>query len=186
MNAIILNALDTVEKPPVPELLASLLEAKGWEYEIFPLGEMAIKPCASCGSCNARTPGRCTISDDMQKIYYGWVNSQLVILCTPVSFGGYHSRLKLAIDRASPFNLGYFVTRQGELHHQNRYHPAPSLMTVGILKEDNPREEKTFQYLTERNALNMDICHWASVVVTPQDTMSETRSRIQQALEEVS
>lgn len=187
MKATILDALGVQEKNfSLAEHLVSVLEAKGWQQEIFPLAEMEIKPCTSCGQCAVKNPGRCTIKDDMEKIYSAWANSQLVVFCTPVSFGGYHSGLKIAIDRAMPLNLGYFTIRKGELHHLNRYQSTPSLMTIGLMESNEPDEAQAFEFLTERNAVNMNIHRWASVIVTPGDDISDVHRRFREALEEVS
>lgn len=185
MKALILDALDRETNLEIIPLLASSLEAKGFQNHIFPLRDMDIRPCSSCGCCALKNPGKCTLKDDMENIYRQWVNSQLVILCTPISFGGYHSSMKMVLDRAMPFNTAFFAIRRGELHHENRYHPTPSLMTVGIQEERNSRENEAFHCLTQRNAVNMNIDKCTSVVLTGNDTSSEVEERIKRALEEV-
>lgn len=185
MKAVILDAFAPQEAADILKPLTAMLENRGWKHKVFRLEQMEIKPCASCGSCAADTPGLCTIKDDMEKIYTEWANCQLVVFCSPVSFGGYHSRLKMAQDRFMPMNMAYFCVRQGELHHQNRYDPTPALMTVGFLPEENAREQQAFEYLTERNAINMNISDWAAVVFTGQDTPEDVFRRLESALKEV-
>jgi len=185
LKALILDALDRETNLEIIPLLASSLEEKRFQNQTLSLRDMDIRPCSSCGRCASKNPGQCTLKDDMEKIYRQWVNSQLVILCTPISFGGYHSRMKMALDRAMPLNTAFFTIRRGELHHENRYHPTPSLMTIGIQKERNSRENEAFHCLTQRNAINMNIDKCTSVVLTLQDTSSEVEERIKRALEEV-
>jgi multimeric flavodoxin WrbA len=87
MKAVIFSALKPHEDNDIPGLLSSLLAQRGWETQIFHLNEMDIKPCSSCGHCAAKTPGLCSIKDDMDIIFAAWAQCQLMIFCTPVSFG---------------------------------------------------------------------------------------------------
>ena len=122
----------------------------------------------------------------MEDILARWVRSRLVIFLTPISFGGYHSELKKVIDRILPLKNAYFTVYRGELHHENRYKPMPSLLTIGMLGEDNRGErEKNFRYLTERNAVNMLIDRYAAVVITENDGPGDVEKHITQALMEV-
>ena len=185
MKALVLNALGPKANFNVAELLAVSLGNRGWEHQVFFLEEMDIKPCTSCGNCAAKTPGRCAIKDDMEKLYSGLAKSQLVIFCSPISFGGYHSSFKILQDRIMPMNTAFFTVRKGELHHKSRYCPTPSLMTVGLLRDNNAKEKTAFEYLTERNAINMNIDRWTSVVLTPEDRPEEVLGCLEQALKEV-
>lgn len=189
MKALILDALKSAEDLGIPSLLKNLLAEMHWEAQAFNLGEMEVKPCTSCGHCAAKTPGRCSIRDDMEPIYRYFGECRLMIFCTPVSFGGYHSTLKLVLDRFMPMNTALFTIRKGELHHENRYQPAPSLMTVGILKhgetETKKAEAEAFKYLTQRNAINMNIAKWASVVAHNGIPPEELLQLLDQAIKEV-
>jgi len=61
MRALILNALGKESSnSPAEKLLKVELRDKGWQYEFFPLREMEIKPCLSCGACATKTPGICS------------------------------------------------------------------------------------------------------------------------------
>jgi hypothetical protein len=83
-------------------------------------------------------------------------------------------------------NTALFTIRRGELHHQNRYQPTPSLMTVGLLDNNLTGEKEVFEYLTERNAINFNTDRWTSVVLT-QAELSEVQlpHQLKEALEEV-
>lgn len=185
MKALILNALTSEKNPEAEKILQSELKKKGWQYEIFTLGDMDIKPCASCGNCATNTPGLCPQKDGMDKILAKWVQSQLVILITPISFGGYHSRLKKVIDRLLPLKTAFFTVHRTELHHENRYKPMPSLMTVGIMGEENYQEQKTFRNVTERNAVNLLIDRYAAVIITGNDELGDVKNQIEQGLKEL-
>lgn len=69
MKALVLNAFPASAKNADAEnILKSELKKKGWQYDIFTLGDMDIKPCASCGNCSVRTPGQCSREDGMKDI----------------------------------------------------------------------------------------------------------------------
>ncbi|MDR0198830.1 MAG: flavodoxin family protein [Methanomassiliicoccaceae archaeon] len=59
--------------------------------------EMDIRHCSGCGSCAAS--GKCTIGDDMHRIYQMVAASDIVILATPIYFSGPSSIMKQVIDR---------------------------------------------------------------------------------------
>jgi len=186
LKAVIIDAFNAHEGKDITGLLNELLAEKGWETRLFPISEMDIRPCSSCGNCAAKTPGRCSITDDMEQIYQAWSQCRLLIFCTPLSFGGYSSRLKLVQDRFMPMNTALFTIRKGELHHENRYWPTPSLLTVGQLNNSQPGEKEAFEYLTERNAINMNIDKWAAVVLPEEDPAgTDLRHRLDQAIKEV-
>ncbi len=184
-QVLILNAFPSEKNPQVEEILKAELKDKGWQCEMFALGDMDIKPCRSCGNCATKTPGLCLQKDGMEKILAKWVQSQLVILLSPISFGGYHSDLKKVIDRLLPLNTPYFTVHRGELHHENRYNPMPSLMTIGILREENTQEREAFRYLTQRNAVNMLIDRYAAVIITGNDEPDDVKNQIERGLKEV-
>lgn len=185
MQAVILDAFCQTENNHIGKVLSTLLGNKGCGLETLSLREMDINPCSSCGRCAKETPGLCSIKDSMEEIYSRWANCRLLVFCTPISFGGYHSSLKTALDRIMPMNTPYFALRKGELHHANRYYPMPSLLTIGVLSGDSDREKKTFEYLTERNAVNMNINRFTSVVFPPEYTAAQVLTRLEQALKEV-
>lgn len=186
MKALILNALaGEGGNSHAEEVLKDELKDKGWQYELLPLGEMEIKPCLSCGTCATRTPGICPQKDGMDRILADWVQSRLLVFLTPVSFGGYHSRLKKVVDRVLPIKTPFFTVYRGELHHQNRYKPMPSLLTIGILEGENVEEREVFNLLTKRNAVNMFIDRYAAVTILEKDSRQEVRDRIQKGLTEV-
>lgn len=185
MKALILNAFPSEKNPNIEEIIKSELKENGWQYEILALGDQDVKPCASCGTCATKTPGLCPQKDGMEKILAKWAQSQLVILFTPMSFGGYHSDLKKVIDRLLPLKTAYFTIHRGELHHENRYKSMPSLLTIGITAEENTQEREAFRYLTERNASNLLIDRHAAVVITDRDEPGEVKNRIARGLKEV-
>ena len=167
MKATVLNGMqdgdDVTAK--VNDTLLGLLQGKGWETDPFTLHEMDIKPCAGCFGCWVRTPGQC-VSHDSDDIARSVIQSDLLVYLTPVTFGGYSSELKKAVDHLIFTNLPFFRTVEGETHHQPRYDRSPNLLAIGVLPEHDADSERIFATLVERNAINMFAPAWAARIIT--------------------
>jgi hypothetical protein len=72
-----------------------------------------------------------------------------------VTFGGYSSLLKGAVDGILCLGHPYFQKVGGEIHHRNRYDRYPSLLGVGYLPEADGDAEGIFTGLVARNAINL-------------------------------
>jgi len=67
-------------------------------------------------------------------------DAEILILLTSLSFGGYGSQLKKAIDRLIPLVSPFFELRQDLTHHQHRYDRMPRFVGIGwgaaVLRND--------------------------------------------------
>ncbi len=156
MKTVILNgalpgdqSLDRVQ-----EVLMGELKRRRWDVEPFLLNRLDIKYCTGCFGCWMQTPGVCVIPDAGQEIAKAIIQSDLVIFLTPVTFGGYSSELKKALDRIICILSPFFMKVGGEVHHRPRYEQYPRLMGVGLLPRENVESERVFTTLVERNATN--------------------------------
>lgn len=61
------------------------------------LNDLNIKPCQACMSC--KKTGKCAIDDDMQKVYTQVLESDCLILGTPIYWLGTSAQMKIFIDR---------------------------------------------------------------------------------------
>src|SRR6185369_14797581 len=94
----------------------------------------------------------------------------------PVSFGGYSSELKKAVDRWLPLGLPYLYQMHGEIHHTPRYPRYPRLVGIGVQTEANVEEAAIFRAVVGRNAINFHAPSYAADVVLasgPRDLLSE-------------
>jgi len=83
-------------------------EAAGADTEIINLGSADIEPCVACDICKAT--GECAIYDDMREITEKLMESDGMIIGSPVYFGSVTSQLKMLIDRTRPLR-GSFKLR---------------------------------------------------------------------------
>jgi len=156
MKALILNG--SPEPNPtadaVRDILLDELRTYGLETREFVLRDEKIAYCTGCFGCWIKTPGECVIDDAGREVTKAIMESDLVVYLTPVTFGGYSSELKKALDRMIPMLSPFFTKIGGEIHHQERYDRYPGMMAVGILAEPNDESARLFETLHSRNAIN--------------------------------
>jgi multimeric flavodoxin WrbA len=151
------------------------LKAKGWDVEAIELKNIDISPCMGCFRCWIKTPGICITDDAARDVSKKFIQSDLVVFLTPVTFGGYSSELKKALDRSLGNMLPYFTKIDGKTHHKKRYKNYPKLIALGTLPASNPKEEKIFKDLVSRNAVNAHAPSYAAdVIVTVDDKIQST------------
>jgi len=187
MKAIVLNgtengdnALDTVY-----EILFSELKGMGWEVEPLILHDAKIASCQGCFGCWIKTPGICVIDDTGRDVARAVIQSDLVILLTPVTFGGYSSELKKAVDRLIPLLSPFFMKIEGEIHHKPRYERYPCLVGLGVLPRPDEESERLFETLVSRNALNFHSPAHAGSVVASSQGSEKIREEIRRLLTKV-
>ena len=146
------------------------LEGMGWQVDPRPLREMEIAPCLGCFRCWIKTPGICVINDAGRDIVQEAVQSDLLVFLTPVTFGGYSSELKKAVDRMIQWILPFFTKIDGEVHHKPRYEKYPSLLGIGVLPNEDKESEQLFKTLIHRNAINFySPTHAAGIITSNKD-----------------
>lgn len=134
MQALVLDGTgeDAAAAPSVRRALLGELERRGWRAEALTLRQMEIAPCTGCFGCWVRTPGICVIDDAGRDVARGAVQCELLVLFTRVTFGGYSSELKKAVDRVIPNLSPFFRKVRGEVHHKPRYARCPRILVVGL------------------------------------------------------
>ncbi len=137
------------------EALLEEVRARDWRASAFDLDGMTIKPCRGCFACWVKHPGICAIRDDQESILREMAASDLWVFLTPVTFGGYSSALKKALDRAIPVLLPFFIKVNGEIHHPQRYSTSRKLIVLGTQPEADEETERIFRGLAHRNGINM-------------------------------
>lgn len=101
---------------------------KQHSIKTFFLRDMSFSPCTECDGCHAT--GQCVIEDDMHLLYPYFIESDLLVLSSPVFFYGLNAQAKAMVDRAQCFwALKYLL---GTKVSQKRKQPAKGvLLTVG-------------------------------------------------------
>ncbi len=134
--------------------LTDILDQEGAEVNSYPLRDMKVAHCIGCFGCWVKTPGVCVHSDQGREIIQAMIQSDTVILFTPVTFGGYSSSLKVIVDRFIPLILPFFGKYHSETHHTPRYARYPRFVGIGIQRSESETEAEVFKALVGRNAIN--------------------------------
>ena len=65
----------------------------------FYLNELDIKACQGCLKCKTSIGHRCVINDDMQGIYAGYTEADIVVWASPMYWGYLTAQMKTVLDR---------------------------------------------------------------------------------------
>lgn len=187
INALILNGalkgddeLDAVHGTLVTELVE-----RGHAVRSFVLRDTAITFCRGCFECWTRSPGLCRTKDLGRDVAGSFINADVVFFLTPVTFGGYSSELKKALDRLIGLVLPFFTRIKGETHHKARYAAYPRLVVLGMMPAPSEEEELVFHTLALRNALNMHVPWYACRVLYRSRSAADGALVLQRALLEL-
>jgi len=166
-----------VDLSPVLGVLSQALQADGSAIETFPLREMKLAHCLGCFNCWVKTPGMCVEADAGRDVARAIVRSDVTVLFTPVTFGGYSPELKKMVDRFVQIASPFFAMDHGEVHHPPRYARLPRLIMVGVQRQPSAIEAHIFETLAGRNAINFHPPSYAAEVVGANEPAEALRSR---------
>ena len=79
--------------------LSSSLKKKGNKVNILVLRKLKYKNCIGCDTCWLKTPGICVHKDDGPKILTEYINSDIVILSSPIIMGFASALIKRIQER---------------------------------------------------------------------------------------
>ncbi len=184
-RAVVLDGISTSGENKVRDSLIEATGEAGLNAEVIALRDLEVAACQGCFGCWIRIPGECVIPDAGRDVARTVIQSDLAVFLTPVTFGGYSSTLKKAVDRLIPLVSPYFRRVGGEVHHRPRYRRHPRLIGVGLLDRSDPEAETVFAQLVERNAINLCTPAHAAVVVRTDEEPAVLRQRVRGALKEV-
>ncbi len=165
------------------QVLNDLLEQAAAEVRTFPLRGLKLTQCIGCFGCWLETPGLCRFRDAGPEIAQAIMESDTIVLFTPLSFGSYAPQLKVMVDRFLPTLLPYFGVYHGEVHHRPRYARYPRWVGIGVQRAADEREAGLFKLLVGRNAINFHAPSYAAEVVQSTDGRARLQEALRSALE---
>jgi len=182
MNAIILNGGPANGRGSasrkIRDTAVKEFQSLGWAVRVFDLDGLTIKPCRGCFACWLKHPGTCAIQDDGEEYLRTFIASDAAVWITPVTFGGYSSSLKKALDRTIPTILPFFIRAHGEIHHPQRYERRRKLLALGTLRDRDAEAERVFRGLVQRNAINMNPLKTNVCVMSEHADDAEVTARV--------
>jgi len=128
------------------DTLATHLVSAGHAVTELVLRDLHLKGCAGCWGCWVKTPGQCAKGDDSALLCRGALDSDLLVLASPVHMGFTSALLKGAVDQMIPLLHPYFVMEGGEVHHRPRYGRYPRL---AVLLDPRPGTDAEDLAITE-------------------------------------
>jgi multimeric flavodoxin WrbA len=79
--------------------ISEKLKSKGATVEEIFLYPMTIKGCCNCGKCQKRKDSWCSIDDDMTSLYKKFIDSDIIIIASPIYMWNFTACTKAFIDR---------------------------------------------------------------------------------------
>ncbi len=159
MKITIFNSSPRLEKGNthiICKAFADGARSAGADVEEIFLARKKIHHCIGCFDCWEKTPGICTIKDDMSELLKTYSESDLVVCATPLYVDNVSGIMKNFMDRLVPVADGHFgKDAGGECRHEQRGRgPA----AIGVISNCGFPEQSHFQVLKllfKRMARNM-------------------------------
>ncbi len=184
MDALILNGAreDEDSLAGVQETLGQVLEEARWSVHAIALRGVEVAACDGCRACWTRSPGVCVIDDAGRDIARRVAQCRLLALLTPLTFGGYSSTLKRALDRLLPLVTPFLTRVRGETRRAPRYEQYPTLLAVAVASGADDESSQAFRDLVGRNARNFHSPSHESLVVEGSVRQQELRGALRRAV----
>ncbi len=187
MKALVLSGLESKNDiyAKVKDILEVEIGNQSYEMDWIDLTEKEIEYCNGCSHCSNIKPGLCAKNDDMQEIFPLMANSEFLIFLSPISFGGFNSELKKAVDRYSALGLPTYTIHRGELHHPPRYENPELFMSIGILEKENEKFQETFKLVSSRIAISCFAEREATVLLKKEQNHDSILTELKRGLLEM-
>ncbi|MCK4663188.1 MAG: flavodoxin family protein [Bacteroidales bacterium] len=163
-------------------VLTDLLEDDNADIRCYNLKDLKLAHCKGCMDCWIKTPGICMIADEGREIIQTIMQSDMIILFSPVTFGGYSSTLKIIVDRFIPLILPFLAKYYRETHHKPRYSYYPRLVGIGIQRYSSKPEVELFKTLVGRTAIDFHASSFAADVFSSEEDNEKLKEQLQNTI----
>lgn len=128
------------EHSKTKQMLNALVEGMreaGAQVDVVDLKDKKVKNCIGCLSCWTKTPGVCSIKDDMTKeLFPLWIEADLAVYATPLYHFTVNASMKAFIERTLPVLQPFLISFGKETLHPLRYkHPKIAFLSVAGFPE---------------------------------------------------
>ena len=129
----------------------------GAETQHILLAEKEIHHCLGCLNCWIRTPGRCAIKDDMAEILEIYMQSDIVIMATPLYTDNVSGLTKTFMDRLIPLVDPHMVIDpvDNETRHPEPERPYPGIVAISSCGFPEQSQFQVLELVFSRMARNM-------------------------------
>jgi multimeric flavodoxin WrbA len=159
------------------------MRSAGAEVEIVPLRKRDIKNCVGCFKCwSDETPGVCAQKDDMTNdLYPKFIDSDLVVLSTPLYHFTVNATMKTFIERTLPIAKRDIKQYEGKSYHPLRVDP-PAVVVVsvaGFAEESVFDQLSSYVHFLYKNKLIAEIYRPAAETMVFPDFKEKLKSILQ-------
>ena len=106
---------------------------RGATVRTYRLNDIKYKPCQACYICKTKLE-HCTLNDDLTPVLDAWIESELIVIATPIYFGDITAQTKAFIDRTFSFAKPDFHERPDPVRY------APGKKMLWLTSQDSPPE----------------------------------------------
>ena len=136
MKVMAINSSARVGKQSKTEIildhLVTGMRKAGADVDVVNLQQKKINYCIGCYTCWSKTPGECVHKDDMSReLFPKYVESDLIVMATPLYHYTVNALLKTFIERTLPVAEPFLVMRDGVTRHPRR-HPQKPVVAVSV------------------------------------------------------
>ncbi len=114
----------------------------------------SIKNCIGCFGCWIKTPGVCVLKDGYHNMGVLLSKCSELLIISKCLYGSYSPFVRNVIDRCIPYVLPYFVQKNGETHHKNRYANTVDFSVHFYGDDISQNEQETAKKLVSANGVN--------------------------------
>jgi multimeric flavodoxin WrbA len=165
------------------DTLTDVLQKNSDQVKVFNPENLRLAHCIGCFGCWLETPGICRFKEPAyQEIFRAFMQSDIVIILSPVTFGGYSSPVKRIVERTVPVLLPYMAVYNGDIHHKPRYSKYPRLIGIGFQDKPDAAAADIFKLLVGRHAIDMHAPSYAAEVIDTNENIEKLRQTFQSIL----
>lgn len=169
----------------VRQIIEEFFKRADHKVSVYTLRDLYIAPCCGFFCCWLKTPGICITDDIACEITKYAALTDCWVFLTPITFGGYSSELKKAIDRMTPLMLPYFTKLKGEVHHILRYAKHSHLIVFGSAEKHDAEAENIFDTLVQRNGINFYNKSADSKIILQTDSLNVIKEKVDEAFNKI-
>ena len=111
-----------------------------------------IHDCTGCFGCWLKTPGRCVVEDDCQRIGELLSKAERLVIISKCTFGGYSSFVKGVLERTISYLLPFLKVSEDRMRHESRYVHSFSVKVIFYGEDISMAERETAVELVYANA----------------------------------
>ena len=131
-------------------------EKAGADTETVFLASKNINHCMGCFNCWTKTPGKCIQRDDMDILLEKFIQSDIVVLATPLYTDSVSSILKKFLERLLPLVKPHFERVNGETKHIARFEKYPDFVFISNCGYPEYSQFQVLEHFSKRLARELN------------------------------